>query len=496
MIRIMFPQAMVQAGKGLTVDLVNKVLDSANEIIAAHDPELVKQQREDTRLKLLLQDALKGASFAKQPEANSGSGSDKPSEAVQSDAQESSLKRPLPEPCNADRQLPIRAKVSAKAGGENVDLYFPPIPPFIAPPGRGGNSKAYKVTPVQPNAHFPLPPARKMDPTIFPLWTHKQYHPIDPNDPEYSCEWKQEQYYARCKTNSDRDILAAHWWSYHTSSCFGCTFTEPADCVIISVLSQSLPANAGIVLQPLTAIRDPDLANAWDSTLSAYLQAVFPASYPQPVEDQQPSGGTMGPPPVRSRPQCVDQTSPVKLAPPAGVATTPPITLGEPPSDNSSMVGGVVASSNTANFCKAMIEERFKLASIAQKADFVALASILGITLSPSTFSSADNRQICIDEIAEAILKRGVDTSNIPSIAEVKKMKAELSSKRALDTEMTPALTAAPTGPRRMNANAVAPASESPTASRRSPLAVATSAEAPNMTSCEVLINNVASPSM
>lgn len=90
MIRIMFPRTMIQAGKGVTVELVNKVLDSANTIIAAHDPDVVKRQQEDTRLKAILQDALKGTALAKQPEADSGSGSGKPSEAAQSDAPRSS----------------------------------------------------------------------------------------------------------------------------------------------------------------------------------------------------------------------------------------------------------------------------------------------------------------------------------------------------------------------------------------------------------------------
>ena len=73
MIRILFPTSMVQAGKGFNVDLVNKVVDSANEIIAAHDPDLMKQQQEDTRLKTLLQDALKGITKHTMPSTQDGS---------------------------------------------------------------------------------------------------------------------------------------------------------------------------------------------------------------------------------------------------------------------------------------------------------------------------------------------------------------------------------------------------------------------------------------
>jgi len=114
----------------------------------------------------------------------------------------------------------------------------------------------------------------------------------------------------------------------------------------------------------------------------------------------------------------------------------------DPLVDNSSVVGGVAASANTTGFCRAMVEERFKLATTANKADFVALATILEITLSPATYNSDQNRNTCIDEIADAILKRGVAAdnaaANIPSSAEVKLMKAKLQNERTLATDMNP----------------------------------------------------------
>ena len=128
-----------------------------------------------------------------------------------------------------------------------------------------------------------------------------------------------------------------------------------------------------------------------------------------------------------------------------------------------------------------MVEERFRLASTANKADFVALAAILDITVSPPTFNSLENRNTCIDEIADAILKRGVAADNIPSAAEVKQMKAKLTNERTLATEMNPDQSL----PQRARRAAVAPTAVAPAAG-----GVAAYADGENETpeGCEVVV--------
>jgi hypothetical protein len=103
-------------------------------------------------------------------------------------------------------------------------------------------------------------------------------------------------------------------------------------------------------------------------------------------------------------------------------------------------------SQSTACLTKFLIDERFRLTIDAQKADFMALAHILGITLSSKHFSKPCDRACSLDEIVNAILAKHsgkVDPTKLPTADQVVKTKAALKTSkqtRQLESTLAPAL--------------------------------------------------------
>ena len=115
--------------------------------------------------------------------------------------------------------------------------------------------------------------------------------------------------------------------------------------------------------------------------------------------------------------------------------------------DDSSMARSIGApSQNTACLTKVLIDERFKLTSDAQKADFMALAHILGIKLSSKHFSKQCDRACSLDEIVNAILSKysgKVDPAKLPTADQVNETKMALKTSKhtkQLESNLAPAL--------------------------------------------------------
>ena len=115
--------------------------------------------------------------------------------------------------------------------------------------------------------------------------------------------------------------------------------------------------------------------------------------------------------------------------------------------DDSSMARSIGApSQNTACLTKVLIDERFKLSSSAQKADFMALAHILGIKLSAKHFSNQDDRACSLDEIVNAIISKysgKVDPMMLPTTDQINDTKLALKGSKTLkqlESNLAPAL--------------------------------------------------------
>ena len=84
--------------------------------------------------------------------------------------------------------------------------------------------------------------------------------------------------------------------------------------------------------------------------------------------------------------------------------------------------------------------------STAQKADFMALAHILGITLSAKHFAKPDDRACSLDEIANAVIFKydgTVDPTKLPTPEQVAKVKQTLKGSKQLKqlaSNLAPAL--------------------------------------------------------
>ena len=71
------------------------------------------------------------------------------------------------------------------------------------------------------------------------------------------------------------------------------------------------------------------------------------------------------------------------------------------------------------------------LSTSAQKPDFMALAHILGITLSAKHFAKPDDRACSLDEIANAVISKydgQVDPTKLPTTEQVAEVKQTASS--------------------------------------------------------------------
>ena len=102
---------------------------------------------------------------------------------------------------------------------------------------------------------------------------------------------------------------------------------------------------------------------------------------------------------------------------------------------------GPAPSTNTLNFCKVAIDGMYKLSTTAKKDDYLALARALNIILSVDTFTSQANRLICLEEITAGVLAKGVDTDNIPTVAQIKDIKGQLTAERNMACTLAPAAT-------------------------------------------------------
>ena len=81
------------------------------------------------------------------------------------------------------------------------------------------------------------------------------------------------------------------------------------------------------------------------------------------------------------------------------------------------------------------MDEQFKLSSTAQKADFMALAHILGITLSAKHFAKPDDRACSLDEIVNAVISKydgKVDPTKLPTTEQVAEVKQTLKGSKQL----------------------------------------------------------------
>ena len=113
------------------------------------------------------------------------------------------------------------------------------------------------------------------DPSIFPKWVTKIYHPSDPKDPDYGNKKAMTKFFEHATTMKNREIIMAYFWSYHTpiKASSRVIFIEPPDCVIVSVLNGDCTDYA---LPPMSTFRDAEVEKAWGHILDDYLARLYP----------------------------------------------------------------------------------------------------------------------------------------------------------------------------------------------------------------------------
>jgi len=368
------------------------------------------------------------------------------------------------------------------------------------------NQRAFSMTPIQHTESLAPKPPTMGNPDIFPKWITKTYHPSDPKDKDYGSKKALAKFFVNAKTMPHKEIVMAYFWSYHTPIEISdrVIFIEPPDSVMVAAITGASPDYA---LPPMATFRDAEVEKVWGHTLDKYLSQLYPrnivsqpkGSSPVP-EDSNPAipAISLGPPHHNPAPQaaltggwgmrppqrppeapnegwgqCI-QKRPAeapnegwggqKRPKPSDTAafidgsTTPDKGNGQPGGtnlanafaearDDSSMAISIAApSQNTACLTKVLIDERFRLTSDAQKADFMALAHILGIKLSSKHFSKKCDRVCSLDEIVNAIISKysgKVDPTKLPTTDQVNDTKVALKGSKhtkQLESNLAPAL--------------------------------------------------------